>query len=179
MPVAFFFIPRVRTRNPDRPSSLVLHLGILAFMDKGVCFVQPDPAKQAVGLVFDIVGQTLGVVLGLVWNFVGEAQAKARRERVQAEAEERVRTKARDFGDLLARAERLLFYPRREITRLTLSRGGYFEIKTANGSKGFRMAGNRKERKHFRGMVEAYRQAIRNGGDPTLAFTPSPGAALT
>jgi hypothetical protein len=181
MPVALFFVPRIRTRSPDRPHSRALHLGVLAFMDKGVCFVQiarADPADHAVGLVFEIMGQTLGTVLGLIWNFIAEAQAKANRVRAQAEAEEWVRTHVRDLGDLLARANRLLFYPRREITGLTLSGGGYFEIKTANGSKGFRVAGDRKERKHFRGLVEAYWQAIRSGGDPALAFKPAPAAPL-
>lgn len=159
-PVEIFTIPKVRTRNPDKPKSRELLLGITAFTDRGVCFIQT-------GLHFK-ADSGLGLAFGLIGHAIAESNARKKMKKTFAEGEHEIIDQADSFVDLLSRAEQLFFYPRQEITKLRFDSSG-FDIRMGKFRKRFATSGGRKAFKQFREIAGVYRTAIENNADPVLA----------
>lgn len=159
-PVEIFNIPRVRTKDADRPKGRELLLGMAAFTDRGVCFIQTARHTKA--------DPGWALAFGLIGHAFAESAARKNRDKAFARGQREMVEKADGFTDLLRRSEQLLFYPRQEITRLKFDSKG-FNIRLGRLRKRFATEGGRKAFKQFREIAETYRSAIERGTDPVLA----------
>ena len=159
-PVDLFTLPRIRARNPDRPQARERLLGLLAFTDKGICFIQiSSEAKADIGW---------GVAFGVLGALLAQSAAKRRQGDSLNVAEKRIVEPATDFVDLLHRAERVLFYPKEQITKLRVDSAGVM-VQCDRKKHGFGLIGGRKAFRPFKELAEAYRDAVESQTDPALA----------
>ena len=159
-PIEAFRIPRVRTRNPDRPKSQEILLGLASFTNKGVCFVQLARQKGA--------DPGWGLAFGVIGAAIAGSAAKRREKESFEQIEQGILRNADDFPDLLQRAEQVLYYPREDISRLKFDSAG-FAIRTRKLRKRFLYEGGRKAFKQFRDVAKAYSRALESGTDPLQA----------
>jgi len=156
-PVELFRIPRVRTRNPDRPGSRELLLGLASFTDKGVCFLELGLHIKA--------DPGWGWAFGLLGAIIADSAAK---ERLRGSFQRQEQQGAKEFQRILEEAEDVLFYPRDEIQQLKF-KAGLFEIRMGKSRKRFAYEDGRRLFKEFRDVAEAYCDALDRGIDPVLA----------
>lgn len=162
-PAGLFSIPELRTRDPDKPKGSTLLLGVLAFLDKGVCFVQIAETKKA--------DSGMGIAFGLIGALIAEGRAKRRRQEAYAMGEREILGDNKSITQILADAQRLIFYPADQITKLRLT-SGLVEVRTADGKNRFALANGRKTCKRFKPLFDAYARAIQAGSDPILECKP-------
>ena len=159
-PRPIFTIPKVRTKDPDRPKSREWLLGLTAFTDKGICFIQTASHTG--------VDEGWGLAFGMIAGIVATTIVARRRREEFAEGEQDVIDPADTFVDLLCRSEQLLFYPRDDITELSFNSTG-FTVRLGKYRKRFGMEGGRKTLRAIREVAEAYRSALEQDTDPYQA----------
>ena len=162
-PEDIFTAGGIRTLDPDKPKGRSLVLGILAFMDKGVCFVQIAEVLKA--------NLSWAALFGLIGAAIAESKAKAKRQEAYAEGEREILNPAEDFRGILQRAQQLFFYPLKEITRIKSGSWG-FEVRMGKSRTRFAMEGGRKTYKQLRELVDAYQRAIETQTNPVLHCKP-------
>lgn len=166
-PVCLFEISGVRTRDPDKPKSKEVPLGIAAFTDKGICFLEITQFQKPDAAMTFLFGAIVGAIAAHSHN------VKEGRRYAISEAE--ARRFAPTFMDMLADTPRLIYYPVDDITRL--KHGGWgFEVRVGKVRKKFAFMDGRKAYKAVRQKLRTYADAVRTGHDLVAAFRNVPAA---
>jgi hypothetical protein len=161
-PQCLFVLPKVRTRNPDRPGSRERLIGLAAFTDKGICFVNLGKHEAA--------DAAWGHLFGLLGAIASSMAASKELKSAFAEAEAVIRT-SQDFADLLNSARQVFFYPRERLTKVKIA-AGWFTLWQDKKNVQFQVHGTRKEFKPLQAHAKAYCDAVGRGLDLSSAVPP-------
>jgi len=163
-PERLFTVQRVRTRDPDRPNSRRRLVGLAAFTDKGVCFVQLGEHNAA--------DSGMGFAFGIIGHLIAEAGANKEKRRAMEEAE-MLRDEARDFNELLRFAPQTLFYPLESLKKVKI-KSGQFCLWADGTKKQFVYEGGRKVFKLFKPQAQAYCEAVKRKVNPATLMPREP-----
>jgi hypothetical protein len=161
-PRCLFVLPKVRTRDPDRPGSRHRLIGLTAFTDKGVCFVNLGTHQAA--------DPGWGHLFGLIGALVSEMSAKKEMATAFAQAES-VMYGAQDFAALLNRSRQVLFYPLPKVDLVKIG-AGWVTVRHEKKKIQFQVHGTRKEFKQVQAHAKAYCDAVKRGIDPASSMPP-------
>jgi len=152
-----FTIDRMRTENPDRANRREILVGATAFLDKGICFIQLGSYTKS--------NAGWGLIFGILVTVLADAADK--RKMVKEFDRIRDETPVTDDAlfDRMLGAEHVLFYPLRDIKKLTKDRGG-INIHFDKYRKRFVWDGGGKTHRYYRQLLESYILAVRTQSDP-------------
>ena len=148
-PVEVFSIPKVTCISPDYPKNQIILMGLLAFTDKGVCFIVVHESRRP--------SSSWGIMFGVIGAGIAAAAWKRRVNKAHAESQERVLAGVQSFMELLSKSPRLMVFPRGEITDIGYSwLSSKLCIQRGKRTWRFGLEGGRKTYRVHQAAIEKY-----------------------